>query len=75
MIYNVFHIEFDLDDKFGSDWSESKEDFQYQLEEKYVGIWVGTGSKDDVDTLLLLSESPVSSLFLTLGMIVWLPKL
>ena len=48
MIYNVFHIEFDLDDKFGYDWSESKEDFQYQLEEKYVGIWVGTGSKDDV---------------------------
>ena len=28
-----------------------------------------------VDTLLLLSGSPVSSLFLTLGMIVWLPKL
>ena len=48
MIYNVFHIEFDLDNKFGYDWSESKEDFQNQLEEKYVGIWVGTGKKDDV---------------------------
>ncbi len=33
--YNVFHIEFDVDDEFGDDWSISKSDFQvmtYQMQ-------------------------------------------
>ena len=51
MIYNVFHIEFDLDDKFGYDWSESKEDFQNQLEEKYVGMWEADSQIDALDDI------------------------
>ena len=49
--YNVFHIEFDLDDKFGDNWSESKENFQYQLEEKYVGMWEADSQIDALDDI------------------------
>ena len=49
--YNVFHIEFDVDDEFGDDWSISKSDFQDQLEEKYVGIWEADSQCDALDDI------------------------
>ena len=55
--YNVFHIEFDLDDKFGDNWSESKENSQYQLEEKYVGMWEADSQYvDNVDEIMQIIE-------------------
>ena len=48
MKFQVTHIEFDLDDDYGYEWSESKEDFQYELEEKNVGEW----ESDDENQLL-----------------------
>ena len=49
--YNVFHIEFDVDDEFGDDWSILKSDFQDQLEEKYVGIWEADSQIDALDDI------------------------
>ncbi len=49
--YNVFHIEFDVDNEFGDDWSISKSDFQDQLEEKYVGIWEADSQIDALDDI------------------------
>ena len=49
--YNVFHIEFDVDNEFGDDWSILKSDFQDQLEEKYVGIWEADSQIDALDDI------------------------
>ena len=48
MKFQVTHIEFDLDDDYGYEWSESKENFQYELEEQNVGEW----ESDDENQLL-----------------------
>ncbi len=46
MKFLVTHIEFDLDDDYGYEWSESKEDFQYELEEGSVGVWEADDEND-----------------------------
>ena len=58
--YNVFHIEFDVDDEFGDDWSISKSDFQDQLEEKYVGIWEADSKIDALVDSMGVTDEKVS---------------
>ena len=44
----VSHLEFDLDDKFGDEWTNEKQDYQDNLEEQYLGIYGSFGKNDDV---------------------------